>query len=136
VQNRNIYTVKEDKAKDTKLRGLKGTNEDISISLETELKGTRQNRVKRYKETPVPKSKGTMQNSVKRYKETPVKLYTGEKPQSKVYTGIEKTPVQRHKKDPSPQVKRYKEESRLKGAKQRLCNSSYTSLPPPLHQIM
>jgi hypothetical protein len=90
-----------------------------------------QNRVKRYKETPVPKLKGTLQDSVKRYKETPVKLHTGEKPQSKVYTGIEKTPVQRHKKNPSPQVKRYKEESRLKGAKQRLCNSSYTSLPPP-----
>jgi hypothetical protein len=66
--------VKEGKSKDTKLRRLKGTNEDISISQETELKGT-------------------MQNSVKRYKETPVKLYTGEKPQSKVYTGIEKTPV-------------------------------------------
>ena len=75
--------------------------------------------------------KGTRQNGVKRYKETPVKLYTGEKPQSKVYTGIEKTPVQRQKKNPSPQVKRYKEESRLKGAKQPLCNSSYTSLPPP-----
>ena len=55
VQNRNIYTVKEGKSKDTKLRGLKGTNEDISISQETELKGTRQNRVKRYKETPVLK---------------------------------------------------------------------------------
>ena len=90
-----------------------------------------QNRVKRYKETPVPKLKGTLQDSVKRYKETPVKLHTGEKPQSKVCTEIEKTPVQRHKKNPSPQVKRYKEESRLKGAKQRLCNSSYTSFPPP-----
>ena len=59
MQNRNIYTVKEGKSKDTKLRGLKGTSEDISISQETELKGTRQNRVKRYKETPVLKSKGT-----------------------------------------------------------------------------
>jgi hypothetical protein len=74
VQNRNIYTVKEGKSKDTKLRGLKGTSEDISISQEAESKGTRQNRVKGYKETSVLKSKGTRQNSVKRYKETPVKL--------------------------------------------------------------
>ena len=41
VQNRNIYTVKEDKSKDTKFRGLKGTNEDISISQETESKDTK-----------------------------------------------------------------------------------------------
>ncbi len=100
MQNRNIYTVKEGKSKDTKLRGLKGANEDISISQETELKGTKQNRVKRYKETPVPKSKGTMQNSVKRYKETPVKQYTGKKPQSKVYTGIEKTQSRDTRKTP------------------------------------
>ena len=92
--------MKEGKSKDTKLRGLKGTNEDISISQETELKGTRQNRVKRYKETPVLKSKGTMQNSVKRYKETPVKLHTGEKPQSKVYTGIEKPQSRNTRKTP------------------------------------
>jgi hypothetical protein len=46
-----------------------------------------------------------------------------------------KTPVQRHKKNPSPQVKRYKEESRLKGANQNLCNSSYTSLSPPLTKL-
>ena len=81
MQNRNIYTVKEGKSKDTKFRGLKDTNEDISISQETESKGTRQSRVKRHKETPV-------------------KLHTGEKPQSKVCTGIEKTSVQRHKKTP------------------------------------
>ena len=54
-----------------------------------------QNRVKRYKETPVPKLKGTLQDSVKRYKETPVKLHTGEKPQSKVCTEIEKKPQSR-----------------------------------------
>ena len=41
VHNRNIYTVKEDKSKDTKFRGLKGTNEDISISQETESKDTK-----------------------------------------------------------------------------------------------
>ncbi len=41
MQNRKIYTVKEGKSKDTKLRGLKGTNEDISISQETESKGTK-----------------------------------------------------------------------------------------------
>ena len=41
MQNRNIYTVKEGKSKDTKLRGLKGTNEDISISQETESKDTK-----------------------------------------------------------------------------------------------
>ena len=41
MQNRNIYTVKEDKSKDTKFRGLKGTNEDISISQETESKDTK-----------------------------------------------------------------------------------------------
>jgi hypothetical protein len=81
VQNRNIYTVKEGKSKDTKLRGLKDTNEDISISQETELKGT-------------------MQNSIKRYKETPVKLYTGEKPQSKVYTGIERPQSRDTRKTP------------------------------------
>ena len=81
MQNRNIYTVEEGKSKDTKLRGLKGTNEDISISQETELKGT-------------------MQNSVKRYKETPVKLHTGEKPQSKVYTGIEKPQSRDTRKTP------------------------------------
>jgi hypothetical protein len=108
--------VKEGKSKDTKLRGLKDTNEDISISQETELKGTRQ-------------------NSVKRYKETPVKLYTGRKTPVKSVHWRRKTPVQRHKKNPSPQVKRYKEESRLKGANQNLCNSSYTSLPPP-HKII
>jgi hypothetical protein len=73
--------VKEGKSKDTKLRGLKGTNEDISISQETELKGTRQNRVKRYKETPV-------------------KRHTGEKPQSKVYTGIEKPQSRNTRKTP------------------------------------
>ena len=88
------------KSKDTKLRGLKGTNEDISISQEAKSKGTRQNRVKRYKETPVLKSKGTMQNSVKRYKETPVKLHTGEKPQSKVCTGIEKPQSRDTRKTP------------------------------------
>ncbi len=81
MRNRNIYTVKEGKSKDTKLRGLKDTNEDISISQETELKGTRQNRVKRYKETPV-------------------KLYTCEKPQSKVYTGIEKPQPRDTRKTP------------------------------------
>ena len=73
--------MKEDKSKDTKFRGLKGTNEDISISQETELKGT-------------------MQNSVKRYKETPVKLHTGEKPQSKVCTGIEKPQSRDTRKTP------------------------------------
>ncbi len=96
MQNRNIYTVKEGKSKDTKFRGLKGTNEDISISQETESKGTRQSRVKRYKETPVPKSKGTLQDSVKRYKETPVKLHTGKK-----------TPVKSvhwDRKNPSPET--------------------------------
>jgi hypothetical protein len=72
VQNRNIYTVKEGKSKNTKIRGLKGTSEDISIS--------------RRKQSQ--KVQGS--NRGKRYKETPVKLYTGEKPQSKVYTGREK----------------------------------------------
>jgi hypothetical protein len=100
VQNRNIYTVKEDKSKDTKRRGLKGTSEDISISQEAESKGTRQKRVKRYKETPVLKAKGTRQNSVKRYKETPVKLYTSEKPQSKVYTEKEKPQSKDTRKTP------------------------------------
>ena len=75
-----------------------------------------------------------MQDSVKRYKETPVKLHTGEKPQSKVCTGTEKTPVQRHKKNPSPQVKRYKEESRLKGAKLALMQLKLHKLPPPPSQ--
>ena len=41
MQNRNIYTVKEDKSKDTKFRELKGTNEDISISQETVSKDTK-----------------------------------------------------------------------------------------------
>ena len=41
-----------------------------------------------------------MQNSVKRYKETPVKLHTGEKPQSKVYTGIEKPQSRDTRKTP------------------------------------
>ncbi len=81
MQNRNIYTVKEDKSKDTKLRGLKGTSEDISISQEAE-------------------SKGTRQNGVKRYKETPVKLYTSEKPQLKVYTGKEKPQSKDTRKTP------------------------------------
>ena len=40
MQNRNIYTVKEGKSKDTKFRGLKDANEDIYIA---------GNRVKRYK---------------------------------------------------------------------------------------
>ena len=111
MQNRNIYTVKEGKSKDTKLRGLKGTSEDISISQEAESKGTRQNRVKGYKETPV-------------------KLYTGRKTPVKSVHWRRKIPVQRHKKNPSPQVKRYKEESRLKGAKQRLCNSKIIQAPP------
>ncbi len=79
------------KQKSGKLRGLKGTNEDISISQEAE-------------------SRGTMQNSVKRYKETP---------------------VQRHKKNPSPQVKRYKEESWLKGGKLALMQLKLHKLPPP-----
>ena len=89
MQNRNIYTVKEVKSKDTKVRGLKGTNEDISISQETESKDTKKpqstsqkiqgRRVKRYGETPVSKSKGTLQDSVKRYKETSVKLHTSKK---------------------------------------------------------
>ncbi len=83
MQNRNIYTVKEGKSKDTKFRGLKDTNEDISISQETESKGTLQNRVKRYEETPVPKLKGALQDSVKRYKETPVNLHTGKNPSQK-----------------------------------------------------
>jgi hypothetical protein len=51
------------KSKDTKFRGLKGTNEDISISQETESKGT--------KKTTVRKLKGTLQNRVKRYEENP-----------------------------------------------------------------
>jgi hypothetical protein len=72
-----------------------------------------------------------LQDSVKRYKETPVKLHTGEKPQSKVCTGTEKTPVQRHKKNPSPQVKRYIEESRLKGAKATLMQLKLYKPPPP-----
>jgi hypothetical protein len=73
-----------------------------------------------------------LQDSVKRYKETPVKLHTGEKPQSKVCTGTEKkkTPVQRHKKNPSPQVKRYTEESRLKGAKAMLMQLKLSKPPP------
>ena len=41
-----------------------------------------------------------MQNSVKRYKETPVKRHTGEKPQSKVYTGIEKPQSRSTRKTP------------------------------------
>jgi hypothetical protein len=36
-----------------------------------------------------------LQDGVKRYKEIPVKLHTGEKPQSKVCTGIEKKPQSR-----------------------------------------
>ncbi len=36
MPNRNIYTVEEGKSKDTKLRRLKGTNEDISKSQEIE----------------------------------------------------------------------------------------------------
>ena len=59
-----------------------------------------QNRVKRYKETPVPKLKGTLQDSVKRYKETPVKLHTGKKPQTKVCTGIEKPQSRDTRKTP------------------------------------
>jgi hypothetical protein len=55
------------------------------------------------------------------------------KPQPKVCTGIEKTPVQRHKKNPSPQVKRYIEESRLKGAKETLMQLKLYKPPPPLH---
>jgi len=56
------------------------------------------------------------------------------KPQPKVCTGIEKTPVQRHKKNPSPQVKRYTEESRLKGAKATLMQLKLYKPPPlPLH---
>ena len=142
MQNRNIYIQWKKTSQKIQIQGVKRhkwryiyiAGNSVKRYKETpvhKLKGTLQNRVKRYKETPVPKLKGTLQDSVKRYKETPVKLHTGEKPQSKVCTGTEKTPVQRHKKNPSPQVKRYKEESRLKGAKQRLCNSSYTSLPPP-----
>jgi len=80
-----------------------------------------QNRVKRYKETPVPKLKGTLQDSVKRYKETPVKSVHWNR----------KTPVQRHKKNPSPQVKRYTEESRLKGAKATLMQLKLYKPPPP-----
>jgi hypothetical protein len=72
-----------------------------------------------------------LQDSVKRYKETPVKLNTGEKPQSKVCTGIGKTPVLRHKKNPSPQVKRYTKESRLKGAKATLMQLKLYKPPPP-----
>ncbi len=56
MQNRNIYTVKEGKSKDTKFRGLKGTNEDISISQETESKGTRQSKSK---DTKKPQSNCT-----------------------------------------------------------------------------
>jgi hypothetical protein len=91
VQNRNIYTVEEGKSKDTKLRGLKGTSEDISISQEAETKGTRQNRVKGYKETPVHKLKGTLQNRVKRYEETPVPKLKGTLQDS----------VKRYKRNPS-----------------------------------
>ncbi len=115
MQNRDIYIVKEGKSKDTKLRGLKGTNEDISISQEAE-------------------SKGTMQNSVKRYKETPVKLHTGKKTTVKSVHWNRKTPVQRHKKNPSPQVKRYKEESRLKGAKLALMQLKLHKPSPPPSQ--
>ena len=103
--------MKEDKSKKYKFRGLKDTNEDISISQENsvkryeetpvpKLKGTLQNRVKRYKETPVPKLKGTLQDSVKRYKETLVKLHTGEKPLSKVCIGIEKPQSRDTRKTP------------------------------------
>ena len=112
MQNRNIYTVEEGKSKDTKLRGLKGTNEDISISQETE-------------------SKGTMQNSVKRYKETPVKRHTGEKPQSKVCTGIEK-------KKPSPETQEKSQSSSQKvqrGKQVKRCKATLMQLklykPPP-----
>ena len=72
-----------------------------------------QNRVKRYKETPVPKLKGTLQDSVKRYKETPVKS------------------VHWNRKNPSPQVKRYTEESRLKGAKATLMQLKLYKPPLP-----
>ena len=41
-----------------------------------------------------------MQDSVKRYKETPVKLHTGEKPQSKVCTEIEKPQSRDKRKTP------------------------------------
>jgi hypothetical protein len=88
-----------------------------------------QNRVKRYKETPVPKLKGTLQDSVKRYKETPVKLHTGEKPQSKVCTGIEKPQSRDTRK--TPVLKRYTEESRLKGAKATLMQLKLYKPPPP-----
>ena len=45
-------------------------------------------------------SKGTRQSRVKRYKGTPVKLHTGEKPQSKVYTGGEKPQSKDTRKTP------------------------------------
>ena len=72
-----------------------------------------------------------MQDSVKRYKETPVKLHTGKKTPVKSVHWNRKTPVQRHKKNPSPQVKRYTEESRLKGAKATLMQLKLYKPPPP-----
>jgi hypothetical protein len=49
-----------------------------------------------------------LQDSVKRYKETPVKLHTGEKPQSKVCTEIEKPQSSSQKVHRGKQVKRCK----------------------------
>jgi hypothetical protein len=119
------------KSKDTKLRGLKGASEDISISQEAESKGTRQNRVKRYKETPVLKSKGTRQNSVKRYKETPVKLYTSEKPQSKVYTGREKNPSPKTQEKPQSSSQKVQRGKQVKRCKSELMQLKLHKPPPP-----
>ncbi len=64
-----------------------------------------------------------MQNSVKRYKETPVKPYTGEKPQSKVYTGIE------NPQSSSQKVQRGKQVKRCKATLMQL--KLYKTPPPP-----
>ena len=86
-----IYSERR-QVKKYKFRGLKDTNEELSISQETVSKDT--------KKTPVPELKGTLQDSVKRYKETPVKLHTGEKPRSKVCTEIEKPQSRDKRKTP------------------------------------
>ena len=51
-------------------------------------------------------------------------------PVKSVHWNRKKTPVQRHKKNPSPQVKRYTEESRLKGAKATLMQLKLYKPPP------
>ncbi len=95
-----------------KIRGLKGTSEDISISRRKQSQKV-QDRTES-KDTKKPQSNCTQEKN----------------PRQKC-TREEKNPSPNAQEKPQSSSQKVQEESRLKGANQSLCNSRYTSLPPP-----